>query len=105
MPYNDYPIEKCAAKVEELLKLIPKAKVYQKYTCDKCGQRVTCDNANMFTRFGKCGDCNHITNIGKKGCNYRVDIPNTNVEEFKILMEWQGVNMRSEFNLNAKKEV
>ena len=42
----------------------------QKWTCDGCGQRVTATNINTLTEHGHCQNCNHVTDIVKRGCNY-----------------------------------
>ena len=70
MRYNDYPIAECAEACE---KIIAKGgTVYQKWTCDGCGERITANNPNTFTLKGHCEGCNHITDIAAKGCNYLV---------------------------------
>jgi len=45
-------------------------KVFQKFTCEKCGQRLTMDIPNKFWKEGTCDQCGHLTNIEKNGCNY-----------------------------------
>ncbi|HET7110244.1 MAG TPA: hypothetical protein VFI41_05195 [Gemmatimonadales bacterium] len=48
--------------------------VYQKWTCEACGERVTASNPNAFTTMGKHDECpvddGHITDLRVKGCNY-----------------------------------
>lgn len=52
-------------------KLVHKgATVYQKWTCDSCGERVTANNPNSFTTLGLHEDCGHVTDIKAKGCGY-----------------------------------
>ena len=64
----DHPIEVCLKTADNLVK--EGHTVYQKFTCDKCGSRQTIDVPNKFYETGKCEECNHITDIVKKGCNY-----------------------------------
>jgi hypothetical protein len=66
--YNDYPLEECADAAGELIE--QGHEVYQKFTCEKCGSRQTCDVPNVFYTSGKCEECSHITDMKKKGCNY-----------------------------------
>ena len=70
MKYNDHPFYECAAAAEKLIAYVHE--VYQKFTCDGCGQRLTIDQANAFHKLGTCDQCNAITNIEHKGCNYMV---------------------------------
>ena len=44
--------------------------VFQKFTCSKCGQRLTMDVPNKFFVEGTCDKCGTITDIRKQGCNY-----------------------------------
>jgi hypothetical protein len=65
---KDYPLEECQAA---MVKLIAKgATVYQKWTCGKCGARVTANNPNMLTMYGHHEDCGHVTDLVVRGCNY-----------------------------------
>ncbi len=68
MPYNDYPIEECAAALEPLV--AKGCKFYQKLTCEKCGDRVTGKNPNALHTEGYHEECGHTTDIRKSGCNY-----------------------------------
>jgi hypothetical protein len=43
---------------------------YQKFTCDGCGNRLTMDVPNKMYTEGACDNCDTITNIEKKGCNF-----------------------------------
>ena len=70
MKYNDYPIEECLRRVDEIRKENPSANAYQKFTCEKCGSRQTIDKPNSFHASGQCEECNHITDIMKHGCNF-----------------------------------
>ena len=50
--------------------------VYQKWTCAKCGERVTANIPNMITQNGRHEEkadgspCGHITDCAKAGGNY-----------------------------------
>lgn len=67
---NDYPLQECADAAE---KLIDKGwLVFQKWTCDKCGDRVTANTPNTFTTLGHHEACGFITDITKTGCNYMI---------------------------------
>lgn len=45
------------------------AEVYQRWTCEKCGERVTSDNANTFTLQG-----HHTEKADGSKCGYITDI-------------------------------
>ena len=66
--YNDYPLSEIAEAVE---RLAGKGwECYQKFTCEKCGERLTMEPANTLYTSGKCDKCGHLTDIKKNGCNY-----------------------------------
>lgn len=67
----DFPFQEC---VEAVSKLLEKGgcRVYQKFTCDGCAQRLTIEEPNMFFTQGSCDKCPAITDIEAKGCNYMV---------------------------------
>lgn len=67
---TDFPFKEVCKAAEQLAKA--GCAVHQKWTCEKCGERVTANTANYFTTFGHHEECGHITNIEKKGCNYIV---------------------------------
>jgi hypothetical protein len=46
------------------------ATVFQKFTCEHCGSRQTMPTPNAFYCEGKCEECNGVTNIFARGCNY-----------------------------------
>jgi PHP family Zn ribbon phosphoesterase len=54
---------------------------YQKFSCSKCGQRLTMETPNVFHKTGSCDQCGHITDIEKQGCNYLLEIHNATLEE------------------------
>jgi hypothetical protein len=68
--YNDYPLTECARDAD---KIIAKGgEVFQKFTCEKCGSRQTVDTPNVFYTSGRCEECQHVTDLTLKGCNYLV---------------------------------
>lgn len=66
----DFPFEKVIKRANELA--CGGLTVYQKFTCDKCKQRLTMPIANAFYETGSCDRCGHVTDIKKRGCNYTV---------------------------------
>lgn len=70
MKYNDYPIEECADACEKII--ATGGTIHQKYTCAKCGSRQAMEEPNKFFTTGTCGECGHVTDIAKQGCNYLV---------------------------------
>jgi hypothetical protein len=68
--YNDYPFHDCAKAADKLIG--EGAKVFQKFTCVGCGQRLTIDVANVFHTSGACDKCDAVTDIARQGCNYMV---------------------------------
>lgn len=66
----DYPFYECAATAEKLIE--KGAEIYQKFSCEKCGQRLTIEEPNRFYMTGDCDKCGHVTNIVERGCNYMV---------------------------------
>jgi hypothetical protein len=70
--YNDYPIEDCIKKVNEL-RQVSNVDVHQKWTCKHCGSRQTMAEVNSFHRAGRCEECDQVTIIEK--CNYLLIMP------------------------------
>jgi ribosomal protein L37AE/L43A len=66
--YNDYPLEECAKAAMEAMQR--GATIYQKWTCEQCGDRVAGNTPNKFFTMGHHEDCGHITDLTKHGCNY-----------------------------------
>lgn len=63
--YNDIPLEKA---VEKASVWISKGfTVFQKFTCENCGNRLTIEEANKFFTSGSCDKCGHVTQIEKCG--------------------------------------
>jgi hypothetical protein len=70
MMFRDYPFADCATKAEALANA--GHEVFQKFTCDGCGSRLTIDEPNVFHETGTCDKCRVVTDIKRKGCNYLV---------------------------------
>ena len=65
---GDIPIEKAR---RDALELNAKGiNTYQKFTCEKCGNRLTMDDANIFYDNGRCDACGHVGPITH--CGYMV---------------------------------
>lgn len=73
--YNDYPLEQLVAQADELI--AEGATVYQKWTCDACGERVMSNEANIFHTEMHHEDCvvdpGHLTKTPTG--NYLVIMP------------------------------
>jgi hypothetical protein len=65
---KDFPFEEARAGADKWIN--DGFDVYQKFTCEKCGQRLTMDVPNAFFTSGDCDKCGHVTDIAKRGCNY-----------------------------------
>jgi hypothetical protein len=73
MAYNNYPIEECAEAVVRILQQSPKGTAFfQKWTCGKCGARVTGQSPNKLFTHGKHDECGYTTDLRRAGCNYAV---------------------------------
>jgi hypothetical protein len=44
--------------------------VYQQWNCWHCGAKQTMPDADTFYKFGRCEECQQITNIEQHGCNF-----------------------------------
>ena len=68
--YNDYSLEKCAEGAREVT--TRGGVVFQKWTCDGCGDRVTASTPNKFTTLGRHDEptCGCVTDLRLRGCNY-----------------------------------
>ncbi|HEY7417410.1 MAG TPA: hypothetical protein VH593_19660 [Ktedonobacteraceae bacterium] len=66
--YQDFPLAECANMANKYI--AGGAKVYQKFTCEKCGARLTIDQPNTFYESADCDRCGAVTDIKKNGCNY-----------------------------------
>lgn len=71
--YRDYPLMDCVKQVDQLLQNYKdNVQIYQKWTCEKCGDRVTLNVPNKMHALGHHEDCGAITDIRARGCNYMV---------------------------------
>jgi hypothetical protein len=68
MKFGNFPLDEIIAQANE--RIADGATVYQKFTCDGCGQRLTIEEPNTFHVKGACDQCDVITDIRKSGCNY-----------------------------------
>jgi ribosomal protein S27AE len=86
---KDYPLDECANAARNIIRDNPGALVFQKWTCAKCGERVTADHANVFTTLGLHSEredgqkCGHVTNIASVGCNYMVHFQCMDADAFE----------------------
>lgn len=67
---HDYPFDEVVVAVEKLIK--DGWQVHQKFTCEKCGTRLTISEPNVFYTSGSCDKCGHVTDIKAQGCNYLI---------------------------------
>ncbi len=70
MTYRDFPLLECMTAAETLI--TGGDTVFQKWTCAKCGERVTANAENTFTARGSHDDCGGETDLVQSGCNYMV---------------------------------
>jgi ribosomal protein S27AE len=60
------------AHAQQALRLFPRARVYFKYTCQKCGARVTFAEPGVLFERGACHKCGHEQPVTEGG--YLLDI-------------------------------
>jgi hypothetical protein len=65
---TDLPFRECIHRANALIH--QGFRVYQKFTCDGCGNRLTIETPNSFHRTGVCDNCPTVTNIEDKGCGF-----------------------------------
>ena len=76
--YKNFPLDECARGVAAIMRERPGSAFYQKWTCGKCGERVTGGTPNKLFTQGHHEEkadgswCGHVTDIRKTGCNYAV---------------------------------
>lgn len=95
--YNDYPIAECQKRIDEIFDRYPSLdiKAFQKFSCEKCGERLGMDIPNAFFVSGTCDQCGHETDILKRGCNYTLVMevtPRSKKEEIEAFNKqfWKG---------------
>ena len=64
----DHPYYAALRRAEELM--LAGNVVFQRWTCDHCGQRQTVSSPNAFYLTGWCERCQKSTDIRARGCNY-----------------------------------
>lgn len=69
---TDFPFHQVLAKAEKLA--ASGYQVFQKFSCQHCGKRLTIGTPNEFFSKGKCEQCGGETNIERTGCNYMVTV-------------------------------
>jgi transcription elongation factor Elf1 len=70
----DYPFQDVVNTANEILASVPTAQLYQKFTCAHCGARQTMETPNTFHTTGICEECDSVTDIEARGCNYMASI-------------------------------
>jgi hypothetical protein len=70
----DHPYLEVKETVDQILASTPNAAVYFKFTCEKCLTRQTFDVPNVLYLTGRCEECNHVTDIKKRGCNFMLHV-------------------------------
>lgn len=70
--YNDYPWNEILEAMHE--RIAAGYDFYQKFSCEKCGQRLTMPEKNIMYEHGICDQCGHETDIKARGCNYKLII-------------------------------
>jgi hypothetical protein len=66
--YNNYPPAMIASDMEKQIQR--GAECYMKWTCGRCGQRVTSIVPNRVFLFAMHDDCGFVTDIEQAGCNF-----------------------------------
>ena len=72
MPVRDLDFKIAAARAEDFVNR--GATILQKWTCEHCNSRQTMSEENTFFTFGKCEECNGITDIQTRGCGFALII-------------------------------
>lgn len=52
---------------QETMKRFPSARVFFKYTCERCGERVTFNRPNYLFEDGECCACGHRQKVTEGG--------------------------------------
>jgi len=72
--YKNYTLAQCDRRLAEYVEAIRSGKMtfWQKFTCEKCWQRIQIDEPNKLFVVGHCQHCNHVTDLTVTGCNYSI---------------------------------
>ena len=65
---NDHPFKEVADTAHR--KILDGWTIFQKFTCQGCGARITIDIPNSFFAIGHCQECGHFSDLLIHGCNY-----------------------------------
>lgn len=87
---HDYPIMECFDAASRFV--ADGATIYQKFSCESCGARMTIPDANTFYTSGSCEKCRHVSNIRKNGCNYMLamDVGQPRTDRIMRMKDAQG---------------
>ena len=66
--HDDYPLDVIAKSCDLVIKR--GGFILQKWTCEGCNRRITGNNVNVMVEQGHCQDCNHVTDLRRRGCNF-----------------------------------
>lgn len=66
----DHPINECVERAGPFINL--GHRIFQKWTCQHCGDRQMMEKPNTFFRSGTCGKCGEVSIIEK--CNYLLEL-------------------------------
>lgn len=72
MSEQDLPFDEAVASATR--KIMTGFDVYQKFTCQGCGHRLTMAEPNCFYTTGTCDRCDAVTDIAARGCGYMAAI-------------------------------
>lgn len=86
----NHPLDEVIASAQDIID--KGGAVLQKFTCSGCGARQTMDKPNKFYTSGSCGECGHITDIAKDGCNFIAIIPQTSAGKASLQQILDKVN-------------
>ena len=67
MKPRDLPREELMAHAQATLEKCPGSKVYFKFTCEDCGERVMFKEPNILYENGECNKCGHVTEVSAGG--------------------------------------
>ena len=72
--YNNHTIAECDRTLAKHEAAIRSGRMtfWQKFTCDKCWQRIQVDEPNKLFTEGHCQHCGHVTDLTVTGCNYSI---------------------------------